>query len=602
MSGELFDGRYRLIELLGEGGMGRVWRARDEALDRQTAVKEVIFPHGMDALQRRQLGERAMREARAAARLTHPGITTVYDVFLHQGAPIIVMELIDGPSLAHVIARHGRLPPGRVIRIGALLLEALGQAHAAGIIHRDLKPANVLLTGERVVITDFGIASLAGEATLTAAGAVIGTPAFMAPEQARSLSPGPAWDLWSLGATLYNAVEGHPPYRGHTYAILGALLNPAPPPAPMHAGPLTGLLAGLLRKDPAQRMTHSQAARALDDALADRPAPSWDTPFGRPLTSHTGGHTASVEAVALGEMDGRPIAVTGGADHTVRVWDLAAGQQLGEHLVSDTSVTSVAVGRLGRRTIAVTGGRDVVVWDLAAGKSLYEPLRTTNRVSSIALAPLAELGDRTVALTGLADGTLVVWDLAAGRRLWGPWTGPTDAVAIGELNGRTIAVSTGGERTVGMWDLGTGRPLGSRLWRARMRSRLKYRRALNAVAVGRLDGRTIAVTGGGYDGAIRVWDLASGRGWHLGAPEFSASRVEAVAMGRLGGQTVAVTGGGYDGKVQVWDLTAGRRLAKTLIGHTATVKAVAMGQLNGKAIAVTAGDDRTVRMWELGEG
>ncbi|WP_245651752.1 serine/threonine-protein kinase [Streptosporangium amethystogenes] len=271
--GELIGGRYRLLEPVGAGGMGRVWRGRDELLDREVAVKEIVFPHGMDASEREVFGKRAMREARSAARLNHPGIITVYDVITRDDVPVIVMEFIRGLSLHQQIAQQGRLAPVEVARLGAMMVEALGEAHAAGIVHRDLKPANVLLMGNRVVITDFGIASLAGDVTLTASGMLIGTPAFMAPEQAHGLPVTGACDLWSLGATLYAAVEGRPPYAGtNVMVILSALLSQEPAP-PVYAGPLAPVLAGLLRKDPAQRLSADQAARALT-ALTHQPPPS----------------------------------------------------------------------------------------------------------------------------------------------------------------------------------------------------------------------------------------------------------------------------------------------------------------------------------------
>ncbi|MEV6984113.1 serine/threonine-protein kinase [Sphaerisporangium sp. NPDC051017] len=254
-TGKVVGERYRLVEMIGSGGMGRVWRGLDELLDREVAVKEVLFPPGMDAAEREMAGRRAMREARAAARLSHPGIVAVYDVIVRDDSPIIVMEFVRGPSLHRRIGEEGRLPPAEVARIGVEMLAALEEAHAAGIVHRDLKPANVMLTANRVVITDFGIASLAGDATLTVSGEVIGTPAFMAPEQAHGLPVTPASDLWSLGATLYAAVEGVPPYTGpNVTAVLSALLTRDPEPT-AHAGPLAPVLEGLLRRDLGQRLT-----------------------------------------------------------------------------------------------------------------------------------------------------------------------------------------------------------------------------------------------------------------------------------------------------------------------------------------------------------
>ncbi|MET9070449.1 protein kinase domain-containing protein, partial [Streptosporangium sandarakinum] len=257
--GRVIGGRYRLAEVVGAGGMGRVWRGRDELLDREVAVKELILPPHEDPARRR-----ALREARAAARLSHPGIVTVHDVITHDGVPVIVMEFLDGLSLSAEIRRLGRLDPVRVARIGLMMAEALAEAHAARIVHRDLKPANVLLSGDRVVITDFGIAHLAGETVLTTSGALLGTPAFMAPEQAGDRPVTAAADLWSLGATLYAAAEGRPPYTGATVlAVLAALITAEPAP-PEHAGPLLApVLTSLLRKDPARRPDARQAARSL---------------------------------------------------------------------------------------------------------------------------------------------------------------------------------------------------------------------------------------------------------------------------------------------------------------------------------------------------
>lgn len=210
-SGELIGGRYRLVELIGRGGMGRVWRGRDETLERDVAVKEVMFPQGIIADQREVLLQRVLREARAAAQLNHPGIITVHDVVEHAGAPVIVMEYVAGMSLAAAIEQSGGLPVRRVAEIGAAMLRALSRAHAAGIIHRDLKPDNILLMDDRVIITDFGIAHMVDSTiALTHTGTLIGTPAYMAPEQLSGQTPAPATDLWSLGATLYCAVEGEP--------------------------------------------------------------------------------------------------------------------------------------------------------------------------------------------------------------------------------------------------------------------------------------------------------------------------------------------------------------------------------------------------------
>ncbi|MEU4065743.1 serine/threonine-protein kinase [Streptomyces wedmorensis] len=259
----LLDGRYRLGERLGRGGMGTVWRAHDTVLDRDVAVKELNLA-GLPDEEFAVLRSRMEQEARAAARIRHPGVVTVYDVLEQDGRPWIVMELIDGRSLADVVASDGPLPSRDVARIGAQVLSALERAHGAGVVHRDVKPANVLLEhGGRAVLTDFGIAALEGTTRFTRAGDVAGSPDYLAPEQITVRAPGPASDLWSLGATLYTAVEGRPPFgrptaAGTLQAVVGEAL-----PKPRRAGPLGPVIEALLQKDPQARPTAEQARRLL---------------------------------------------------------------------------------------------------------------------------------------------------------------------------------------------------------------------------------------------------------------------------------------------------------------------------------------------------
>ncbi|MER7771087.1 protein kinase [Kitasatospora sp. NPDC096140] len=278
-NGAVVGGRYRLHDLIGQGGMGRVWRGWDETLGRDVAVKEVLLPAGVGDDEREHLLQRTLREALAAARLNHPGIVTVHDVVEHEGAPVIVMEYVTGASLAAVLAREGALPVRRVAEIGIAMLKALQQAHAAGIVHRDLKPDNVLLMDERVVITDFGIAHMADATTaLTRTGAVIGTPAYMAPEQLEGKPPTAANDLWSLGATLYAAVEGQAPFHAETFSALCIAVVTRPPRPTERADALAPVLAGLLTKDPAQRLTAEQALAALESVARGGEAPAFVPP------------------------------------------------------------------------------------------------------------------------------------------------------------------------------------------------------------------------------------------------------------------------------------------------------------------------------------
>jgi hypothetical protein len=258
-------GRYRLVEQLGVGGMGRVWLARDEILHRDVAIKEIVLPEGLTTSEREELRQLTLREARAAAQLSHPNVVGVYDVLHTQERPWIVMEYVPSRSLIQVVFEDGPLSPQRTAQIGLAVLAALRAAHAAGILHRDVKPANVLLAEDgRVVLTDFGLAVfVSGEGAVTNPGMIRGSPQYMSPERAREGVAGPESDLWSLGATLYTAVEGRSPYARETVAAtLTALATRPPDPAEL-AGPIKPVLDGLLRKNPVRRMSAEAAEQAL---------------------------------------------------------------------------------------------------------------------------------------------------------------------------------------------------------------------------------------------------------------------------------------------------------------------------------------------------
>ncbi|MFF5229024.1 protein kinase [Dactylosporangium sp. NPDC000521] len=277
--------RYRLFEPLGAGGMGRVWRARDETLGRDVAVKQIILPPELLDNARDVAMERTLREARAAARLTHPNVVRVYDVLAFDGQPWLVMEYVPSRSLDQTLRADGPLPPRRVAEIGLAVLAALQAAHRVGVHHRDIKPGNVLLGDDgRVVLTDFGIARIEGDGHVTRTGLVLGSPEYIAPERARDGTAGAAGDLWSLGATLYAAVEGRSPYgRGSAMETLMALASDELDP-PQRAGALAPALRGLLRKDPRARAGFAETEERLRAVLAaptERRRRSWLSGWGR---------------------------------------------------------------------------------------------------------------------------------------------------------------------------------------------------------------------------------------------------------------------------------------------------------------------------------
>ncbi|MFI0482496.1 serine/threonine-protein kinase [Actinomadura sp. 9N215] len=260
--------RYRLISEIGQGANGTVWRGHDELLDRAVAIKELRLPEDLTEDDRVVFYRRTLREARAPAQLRTHSIVEVYDVVIEQGRPWIVMEMIEAPSLEQLIERSGPLPPERVAHIGRALLEALSTAHKAGIVHRDLKPSNVILDGDRVVLTDFGLAFSTGSASLTKTGHFMGSPAYVAPEVAAGEKATPRSDLWSLGATLFAALEGHPPFeRENVMATLSALANESTP-SPQNAGVLGPVIVGLLEKNPTRRLSHARAVDRLERAVA----------------------------------------------------------------------------------------------------------------------------------------------------------------------------------------------------------------------------------------------------------------------------------------------------------------------------------------------
>ncbi|MEV0615944.1 serine/threonine-protein kinase [Nonomuraea sp. NPDC050404] len=271
MSSGRLAGRYSLLRPLGAGGMGKVWLARDEMLDRDVAVKELTLPEGLSPKERADSVTRAVREAQATARLRHPGIVALHDVVVEEERPWLVMELLRGRTLAETVREFGPMPPDYAARVAADVLDALMVAHAQGLQHRDVKPGNVFLTESgRVVLTDFGIARQEGQATLTEQGLMIGSPGFIAPERLEGRPGGPASDLWSLGATLYVALTGAPVYGGSAAQRVRATLTQ---PVPELSGPLGPLVAAMMAYQPGARPDPLATAQALRQVAAGGQAP-----------------------------------------------------------------------------------------------------------------------------------------------------------------------------------------------------------------------------------------------------------------------------------------------------------------------------------------
>ncbi|MFD3499338.1 serine/threonine-protein kinase [Streptomyces sp. NPDC058676] len=351
MQGQLVAGRYRLADPIGKGGMGRVWRAHDEVLHRAVAIKELTAALYVSESDRTVLLARTRAEARAAARINHSAVVTVHDVLDHDGRPWIVMELVEGHSLADAVKEQGRVEPTEAARIGLWVLRALRAAHTAGVLHRDVKPGNVLLGSDgRVLLTDFGIAQVEGDTAITRTGEIVGSVDYLAPERIRGHDPGASSDLWALGATLYTAVEGRSPFRRTTPLTTMQAVVDEEPTEPRYAGPLGPVIAALLHKDPALRPDVAEAEQMLAEAAEGRrPSAaqayvptqhvgvgSGRSPYG--TGPHTGAGVGGYGGTHGGVYDGTHRGAQGGA-HRGPQGGAHSGPQGGAHGGGTTPVT-----------------------------------------------------------------------------------------------------------------------------------------------------------------------------------------------------------------------------------------------------------------------
>ncbi|MFJ6602214.1 WD40 repeat domain-containing serine/threonine protein kinase [Streptomyces lydicus] len=634
-------GRYRLLELVGQGGMGRVWRGWDEILERDVAVKEVLFPPGLDDVQREALLKRVMREARAAARLNHPGIITIHDVVEHDGAPVIVMEYVAGRSLAAEIRENGWLSVPRVAEIGAAVLDALVAAHVAGVVHRDVKPDNILLAGRRVVLTDFGIAGVADRTTaLTDTGMVMGTPTYLAPEQLDGKPATSASDLWSLGATLYTAAEGEPPFAADTLtALYVAILTRAPRPA-RRADALAPVVAELLVKDPELRATAGATALAL--AALPAATPTESAPAEPALSSEASVHQLPTVTA--------PVARSPEAPHIPTERQMAPTGPESSDLANPSEKdspgelpTESAHKPLSRRRLLLTGSGVVAAGAVSAlialsDRSVDSPsggtstsgspsvdaqspsmsrIATTSGVNAVAFSP-----DGKILAGACDDETVRLWDVATHR---------VTATLIGHRgrvftltfspDGKTLASGCDdGAGRVRVWDMGTKRAIAT----------VRAHDNANSLSFSP-DGRTLA---GATDNGVLLWDLATGKETplpHLGGSQSAVfspdGDVLAFGLGKdvkvwnmATGRTAATFSGdgrasgvqalafspdgrilasGSDETVRLWNVVAGLSTA-TLTGHTDEVQVVAFSP-DGQTLA-SGSNDRTVRLWDVTTG
>ncbi|WP_158843081.1 serine/threonine-protein kinase [Saccharothrix deserti] len=363
-------GRYTLLAELGRGGMGVVWRAQDNVIGRQVAIKELHLPDGIAPEERRVLEERVLREARTAGRLNDPAVVTVFDVVAEGGMTYIVMELVEAATLSTLINAHGPMPQDRVISIAIQALSALDSAHQAGIVHRDVKPGNLMVTPNgRVKLTDFGIAQAVDDPRLTTSGSLIGSPAYMSPERIHGHEASPASDLWALGATLCYAVEGANPYeRTSTASTLNAIMTEMPRLTRAN-GVLGAVITGLLMPDPNARLTGPQARAMLERAVAQPTPPNG---FGAP--QHPTVHYTAPTAVRKPWLKG--VLITGTAVAAVAL--LVGGVFLGRWVFTEQPPAAMAE----TITYGAGGTMSLDQFDLNngdCGDNFLDPSTTVNR-------------------------------------------------------------------------------------------------------------------------------------------------------------------------------------------------------------------------------
>ncbi|GAB3654831.1 hypothetical protein GCM10027589_13730 [Actinocorallia lasiicapitis] len=567
--GRLVAGQYRLMEKIGRGGFGVVWRAHDERLDREVAVKELYLPAYLAEGQRRERRTRSLREARSAARIDHRGAVTVYDVVEEDDCPFIVMEYLDGRSLEDVVKQDGPLPVEQVAEIGLQLLETLRAAHAAGVVHRDVKPSNVIVTEKRAVLTDFGIATIEGDISITQSGFVMGAPAYCSPERAKGDKAGPASDLWSLGATLYYAVEGYQPFPGTNANQVFHTILTAPHRPMTRAGMLEPLLEGLLNKDIGQRLTASDTALLLAGATQPAGRGQLTLPSRAPRAAkvrRVRRNRYFVPVVALLVFTGATLAWANRDTPPGKVQTTAEQPAVPEQVdvlkTGANSVQSLAVGPDGVLAVG-TGDKSVQLWNPATRQRIATLKGPQSAVFALAFSP-----DGRWLAAGGYDESVFLWRLpetesdaepAHRLKLFGE---QKNSFAFSPDSRQLVIASN---EQISRWKVGTGRQTGT---------------------LARKDGGSFAIASGAEGELAQV----NVDGVWLGGKKVGASPgVGSVLDFSPDGRWLAA--GGETGTIALWK---DGRPRKTLKGTGKAIKALGFAPGGG---VLACADGSTVRLW-----
>jgi hypothetical protein len=574
-------GDYQVIARLGEGGQGVVYQGTGPG-GRTVAIKR-LHPDLSATVRGRRL---FAREIEAAGRVRGYA-ARVLDSGVEQNRPYIVSEYIAGESVEERVRRDGPYGPEQLAALAAGTASALAAIHAAGLVHCDFKPANILNSPDGPRVVDFGI-SRALATIARPEPERRGTPPYMAPEQIIGGELGPHTDVFAWASTMVFAATGTPPFGfsddEYSHGVMYRITREEPELGGVPE-PLRDVLTACLVKDPAKRPSAADVAPMLD-----RPGssgrPSAGVPIGAPLT----GHTDTVTGIAYSRLGERPIAVTGGDDRTVRVWDLEAHAPYGAPLRHDTPVRAVACSRLGDRPVALTGCQDhaLHLWDLTTGTRIGTPLRGHSG-AVVAVAP-GVLDGRAVAVSVSEDRSVRLWDLAEQRELGPPLVRNNSvmSVACGEVGGRAVAV------VGGVWDQSL-RVLDLRDRRQTGRLLTGHTSSIVSVAFGRMADRPIAISGG-YDQSVRIWDLHAQS--QVGAPLEHGCAVMSVAYGVCAGRPAVLTSGA-DRALRLWDLTTHTERRRWVVTGPPSAVPVAFGELAGRPIAVTCAEGAAVTLWDL---